>query len=86
MEKNQKLGDEVMDTISNFKGKLTGRIEYLNGCIQYCVTPSVDKDGKIVKDEWFDYTQLELIKPEKTSIVKSKPSRSVGGPQRNCPS
>ncbi len=55
------LGSKVKDRITGFQGIATSRIEYLNGCVQYCVKPPVDKDGKIVDGEWFDDAQLTVV-------------------------
>ena len=55
------LGKKVKDKVTGFTGIATSRIEYLNGCVQYCVKPKVDKDGKSRDGEWFDDAQLEVI-------------------------
>ncbi len=87
MKINQKLGVKAKDTVTGLTGILTARIEFLNGCVQYCLTPPIDKDGKIVKDEYIDYTQLELVEDElsKSTETKSSEKRIRGGFQRNCP-
>jgi hypothetical protein len=75
-----KLGSKVKDKVTGFKGTVTARIEYLNGCIQYCVMPKVAKDNKAVEGQYIDVEQLEI---EGTGLkIKSKPG---GGPQRDCP-
>ena len=73
------LGQKVKDEITGFVGIAICRCEYLNGCVQYHVSPPVDEKGNVRKDEWFDAAQLEVIddgvvKPE---IVEEKP-RSGG--------
>ena len=30
------MGKEVKDIVTGFKGIVTAKIEYLNGCIQFC--------------------------------------------------
>ena len=56
-----KLGQKVKDTVTGFVGIATSKIEYLNGCVQYCVKPKVGKDGKYNSGEWFDDAQLEVV-------------------------
>jgi len=76
------LGVEVQHTITGFKGVATARVEYLNGCIQYCVQPQgLDKDGKIFATEYIDDRALVEIGPGIT--VNTRPSD--GGPQSNTP-
>ena len=41
-----KLGHKVKDIITGYKGTVIGRAEYVTGCVQLCVVPPVDKDGK----------------------------------------
>jgi len=55
------LGMWVKDIVTRFEGFVTGRTEYLNGCVQCCVTPRVDKDGKMVDGHWIDENQLKKI-------------------------
>jgi len=78
------LGQTVIDTVTGFKGTVTSRVKYLNGCIQYCITPPVDKEGKLSKYEYIDESQLEIIAP-KPSQKKQKRIRVPGGPQYNEP-
>lgn len=47
------LGKEGKDKITGFQGIITGRVEYLYGCNQYCLVPKA-KDGEIKSGEWFD--------------------------------
>ena len=56
-----KLGTRVKDQVTDFEGTITSRIEYLNGCLQYCVEPKVGKDGKKEKYEYIDEGQLIFI-------------------------
>lgn len=56
-----KLGDRVRDKITGFEGIATARVVYLNGCIQFCVDPGVNKEGEMMKGEYIDVSQLEVI-------------------------
>lgn len=81
---NITLGDRVHDKVSGFKGIVTGRLEYLNGCRQFLVKPEqLDKDGKMIDGIWIDeqYLVLDLggVMPDPFAVSKS-PRR--GGPDR----
>jgi hypothetical protein len=75
------LGQKVKDKISGFTGIATARIEYLNGCVQYCVSPKTDKDGKRPDAEWFDDAILEVV-----SGGINIPREPDGGPIPDMPS
>lgn len=70
------LGDVVEDTITSFKGTATGKVIYLNGCIQFLVEPKGLNDGQLIKGEWIDQGQLEIIKRNKRPKTGDEP----GGP------
>lgn len=60
---NINLGDLVRDKVSGFKGIVTSRTEFLNGCVRLGVTPTkLDKDNKPYTPEVVDEEQLELVK------------------------
>jgi len=75
------LGTKVQDKITGFVGTATSRVEYINGCVQYCVVPTVQEDGKMPIGEYIDVSQLEPFGDEPKKIAKS----DVGGPQRYAP-
>lgn len=54
-------GDKVKDRVSGFSGIVCARLEHLNGCKQYGIYPTVDKDGKIGDAHYIDGEQLELV-------------------------
>lgn len=76
-----RLGEKVKDSITGFEGTITSRIEYLNGCLQYCVEPKVGKEGKKEKYEYIDEGQLELIGAKARKASKNGP----GGVMPNAP-
>jgi hypothetical protein len=76
------LGDEVRDTVTGFKGIITCRNEWLNGCLQYCVKGKVKKDGSIPEGEWIDEGQLAIVKAAKK---KARKKVSPGGGRRENP-
>lgn len=71
-----KLGDRVKDTVSGLVGIATQRIEFLNGCIQYSVTPKLKKGGTEMVAWNIDEEQLVSLEKEKVTVKKSP----TGGP------
>ena len=68
-----RLGEKVKDAVTGFKGTITSRIEYLNGCLQYCVEPKVGKEGKKMDHQYIDEGQLELIDGKSMRASRSGP-------------
>lgn len=73
------LGAQVTDRITGFKGTVTGRCEYMTGCIQYSVTPK-GKAGKMPDTQWVD--EVNLLPKGRTT--KKRSTTRPGGPQV-CP-
>lgn len=80
MEFKFKLGLTAKDKVTGFTGVITSRIEYINGCIQYCVKPKMMEAGKMPDGEYLDEQQIEIVEGE----VKIEQS-PTGGAQRDCP-
>lgn len=76
------LGFKVKDKVTGFKGIVTSKVEYLNGCVQVCVKPQTGKDGKMPDGQYIDIQQVEKI--SKTPVVELK-TDDTGGPQSDCP-
>ncbi|MEE8262750.1 MAG: hypothetical protein V3R83_09840 [Gammaproteobacteria bacterium] len=49
------FGSTATDEVTGFTGKVTGRTEYMSGCIQYCL--EFIHEGKPER-EWFDAARL----------------------------
>ena len=85
-----KLGEKVKCIVSGFTGITTARIEYLNGCIQYCVKPKMEKDGRNRDGIYIDQEQLEVvgsgILAAKKKPKKKKRTGRPGGPAQDAPS
>lgn len=73
------MGDKVRDTITGFKGKIVARCQYINGCDQCLVKPSVGDDGKMPVGEWIDDQQLELQAVRRPSKPATSTPRYRGG-------
>ena len=57
------LGQKVRCKVTGFEGIATSRVEFLNGCVQYCVKPKMnEKDKKMPDGEFIDQQQLEVVK------------------------
>ena len=73
-----KLGQEVKDRITGFKGIAVGRTTYLQGCDRIQVAPKVDKDGDIKDTQHFDEPDLIIIG---VGVAPPKPKEPKGGPR-----
>ncbi len=67
-----KLGDNVKDRFTGFKGVAVSKIEYLSGCIQFGVAPKVGNDNKKIDTEYIDEGRLDVVGPRAKKIVKMK--------------
>jgi len=56
-----KLGSEVKCVVTGYQGICVSRVEYINGCVQYCVKGKVGEDGKMPDGEYVDEQQLEFV-------------------------
>lgn len=83
-------GTEVQDITDGFKGIVTSRTEYWNGCVQYYVQPPVDKKtGEAMKGYGIDVQYLKIIGPgcskkypQNETVAPLKPAEP-GGPRRD---
>lgn len=58
-------GDEVIDTVSGFKGIVISDTVYLQGCNRVGVQPKIKKNGELPKSHAFDKPQLKLVKSKR---------------------
>ena len=75
------LGSKVRDRVTGFTGTATARVEYLNGCVQYCVKPRMSKKGEMPEGQYIDDKQLEVIEEDELSIKATE----TGGPAADAP-
>jgi len=75
------LGTQLQDIVSGVKGIATARTEFLNGCIQYTISPRASKptSPEIPESYLIDADQLKEVG---VGIIKKKQatSRVTGGP------
>ena len=64
-----KLGSEVCDKITGFKGIAIGIAIYITGCDQYLVQPPCEKTSKKPTGQWCDEGRLEVLE---THVVMEK--------------
>ena len=69
------LGRKVKDKITGFSGIVTGLCQYISGCNQALVAPTVGKDGVAKDSSWFDEQRLEYVG---TTTLKLDNGKSPG--------
>ncbi len=83
MAKKIKLGTKIRCKVTGLEGVATSRIEYLNGCVQYGLTPKAkENEAKYPDTAYLDEDQIEIIKAKKVEVKSTR----TGGPQINQPS
>ena len=75
------LGQKVKDKVTGFTGIAISRVEYLNGCVQFCIKPEMVKKGEMPEGQYIDDMQLEVV-----GRGLSIPSEPDGGPMSDMPS
>ena len=78
-----KLGSKAKDKITAFEGILTAKVVYLYGCSQYCISPQVLSDGKMLDGNYFDEGRIEII--GNGILPEEVKGSSNGGSNRDCP-
>ena len=87
------LGDRVKDPVSGAVGIAVSTTVYLHGCIRIGVQPEkTDKDGKLRDPQYFDQSQLVVVKvavhtPMVLTVAEAPPTetrRTPGGPAREA--
>ncbi len=54
------LGKTLRCRVTGFTGIATSKVEYLNGCSQYCLKPKM-ADGNMPEGEYIDTQQLVIV-------------------------
>lgn len=83
-ESTIKLGQEVRDPVSGYKGTVIGVCEFINGCRRFGVQAKYDPKA-LIRDSltsiWFNEFQLEITKDiPKEETKKMETSQKKGGP------
>jgi hypothetical protein len=74
-----KLGQVVKDVVTGFEGVVTGRTEWLNGCVRYGVQSRKLKEGVPTEAQWFDEQQLSATAKQPVTIAM----QDTGGPRKD---
>ena len=77
-----KLGDQVRDKVTKFKGTMTHKSMFMNGCTLVCVTSELTEKEKPL-EEWFNAKMVEKV--ESVAPVVPKTERKSGGPSMRAP-
>ena len=57
-----KLGQKVRDKVTGLTGIVIAKVEYMNGCVQFCIKPKIKaNENKIPEGEYIDEGQLEIV-------------------------
>lgn len=82
-----KMGEMGQDTITGFVGMVTGRSEYINGCVHLMLEAKA-KAGMKPVHAWFDEERCEthgaLGRTRKRKVRSSKLSRPGGPMPHSC--
>ena len=81
-KKDTNLGKKMKCIVTGFEGIATSKIEFLNGCFQYCLKPPIDEKGKMPDGEWIDVEQLELVRK---TPVRTKRTNTGGDNKADMP-
>lgn len=65
-----KLGQTLRCKVTGFTGVATAKIEYLNGCTQFCLKRKWT-EGKMPEGEWVDIEQLEAVDENVVDVTPS---------------
>lgn len=79
MEKQVRLGEQVQDRVSGFKGIAVATTTYLQGCNRILVQPRIGKDGELPEPCAFDESDLKVIG---NGILPKPETKKNGGPRR----
>lgn len=69
------LGLRVKDRVTGLSGTVSSVNFDLYGCIQACINPGLDKDGKPFDLHWYDISRLEVLS---TEPVMTQPNYDFG--------
>lgn len=59
------LGKRGRDKITGVEGIITSACFDLYGCAQYVLNRGMDKDGKPLENNWYDYMRIEILRGDR---------------------
>lgn len=72
------LGDVAKDRITGLEGVVTGKTEWLNGCVRFLLQPRALHEGKPIEPSWFDEDQVEKVE---AAVIQE--TKKTGGPRQD---
>lgn len=69
-------GDLVEETVSGFRGTITGSAYYLTGCNQYCVVARSKDEFTESVASWYDEGRLKIVEKGKVKEEQVKASKN----------
>lgn len=76
------IGRAGRDKITGFTGTIIAHVDYISGCSQFLIAPSVDSSGKKSESEWFDEQRVEVSGEALTLPNASTPGCDMPAPVR----
>jgi hypothetical protein len=77
------LGREYKDKITGFKGVAIGFVQYISGCNQGLLAPSVGEDGAMKDAQWIDEQRLTPVGDEVITLTNGEtPGFDIPAPSR----
>lgn len=71
------LGFKVRDRITGFVGIGASVCFDVYGCIQTCISPPMNKEGKLDHGQWFDNNRLELLDKKQAQPLHENIARLI---------
>jgi len=78
------LGHKVADLITGFRGTVTGLVQYISGCNQALVVPTVDEKTEQPREShWFDLDRLVVCtEVPRIVLMVNNPGPDKAAPKR----
>jgi len=77
------LGHTVKDILTGFSGVVTGSAQYLTGCDQVSVTPTMTEVGKYPDGVWLDINRVEVLDNPVTTIDTTTDKGAMSSPSKH---
>lgn len=70
------LGLKLRDLMTGFEGIAMSRVEYLNGCVQYCLKPEVDPQKMHERPDGYYIDQDQLVEADNVFLKRYEAEQS----------
>ena len=85
MNTNELFGKNAKDIITGFTGIITGRCEYISGCTQLLLQPTIDGSGSYREGQWFDESRISINEEVETVRLPAEKVALNPGPDKAAP-